>query len=81
MVFEDLHFSEWYDRVEAANELESRKELTDKAYGDLLGMDNYTGKVVSGAETNPGGSGGGQSLKFGDGSSLKLKEPKEKITK
>ncbi len=79
MVFEDLHFSEWYDRVEAANELESRKELTDKAYGDLLGMDNYTGKVVSGAETIPGGNGGGQSLKFGDGSKLNLKEPKEKI--
>lgn len=81
MVFEDLHFSEWYDKVEAVNELESRKELTDKAYGDMLGMDNYSGKVVSGAETMPGGSGGGQSLNFGDGSKLKLKEPKEKIVK
>ena len=79
MVFEDLHFSEWYDRVDAANELESRKELTDKAYGDMLGMDNYTGKVKSDAVTNPGGNGGGQSLKFGDGSKLNLKEPKESL--
>lgn len=79
MVFEDLHFSEWYDRVEAVNELDSRKQLKDKAYGDFLGIENYSGDVESGAETIPGGSGGGKSLKFGDGSSLNLKEPKNKI--
>lgn len=80
MVFEDLHIAEWYDKVEAANELDSRKQLTDKAYGDKVGIDNYTGDVVSDAETFPGGSGGGKSLKFGDGSSLNLKEPKSKIS-
>lgn len=66
MVFEDLHISEWYDKVEAVNELDSRKQLTDTAYGELLGIENYTGKVESGAETIPGGSGGGKSFKFGD---------------
>lgn len=66
MVFDDLHISEWYDKVEAVNELDSRKELEDKAYGELLGIDNYTGKVKSDAQTIPGGSGGGKSFKFGD---------------
>lgn len=66
MVFNDLHISEWYDKVEAVNELDSRKQLTDKAFGELLGIDNYVGKVVSDAETMPGGNGGGKSFKFGD---------------
>jgi len=70
MVFEDLHFSEWYDRIEAVNEMDSRKQITDKAYGDFLGIENYSGDVESSAETIPGGSGGGgKSFKFGSGDS------------
>lgn len=69
MVFEDLHIAEWYDKVEAINELDSRKQLTDKSYGEFLGIDNYTGDVESNAETIPGGSGGGKSFKFGSGDS------------
>ena len=66
MVFDDLHISEWYDKVEAVNELDSRKQLTDVSYGELLGIENYTGKVETDAQTIPGGSGGGKSFSFGD---------------
>ncbi len=66
MVFEDLHIAEWYDKVEAVNNLDSRHQLTDVAYGDMLGIDNYVGMIESGAETMPGGNGGGKSFKFGD---------------
>lgn len=56
LVFEDLHIEEWFDKLEAVNALDSRKQLTDKAYGELAGIDNYTGKVESNAPVNPGGS-------------------------
>lgn len=76
LVFDDLHMSEWFDKVEAVNDLDSRKQLTDVAYGELLGIDNYTGKVESGAETIPGGAGGGgKSFSFGDKeNSFKIKD-------
>jgi len=81
MVFDDLHFSEWFDKVEATNELDSRKQLTDKAYGETLGFDNYTGKVESDAQTIPGGSGGGgKSFNFGnEGSSFKIKDTSKSL--
>ncbi len=56
MVFEDLHIEEWFDKVEAMNMLESRKQLTDKAYGEGVGFENYTGSTVSDAPVNPGGA-------------------------
>jgi len=64
MVFEDLHIEEWFDKIEATLALDSRKQLTDKAFGDKTGIDNYTGDVESGAETIPGGS-SSKSMKFG----------------
>ena len=64
MVFEDLHIEEWFDKIEATNALDSRKQLTDKAYGELSGIDNYTGKTESDAEVIPGGS-SSKSMKFG----------------
>lgn len=57
MRFEDLHISEWYDNVEGALELDSRKKMTDDQFGKLVGLDNYPGMVDSDAETIPGGSG------------------------
>lgn len=76
MVFEDLHIAEWYDKVEAVNELDARHQLTDKSYGALLGIDNYTGKIETGAETIPGGgSAGGKSFSFGNKeNSFKIKD-------
>ena len=65
--FEDLHIAEWYDMVEATNELDSRKQLTDIAYGKSVGLDNYTGMVESDADTVPGG-GGKNKMSFGSGS-------------
>ena len=64
MVFEDLHIEEWFDKIEATNALDSRKQLTDKAYGELVGIENYTGKTESDAEVIPGGS-SSKSMKFG----------------
>ena len=64
MVFEDLHIEEWFDKIEATNALDSRKQLTDKAYGEKAGIDNYTGDVETNAETIPGGS-SSKSMKFG----------------
>lgn len=57
MRFEDLHISEWYDNVEGALELDSRKQLTDDQFGKLVGLDNYPGMVETDAITTPGGSG------------------------
>jgi len=45
MTFEDLRIEEWFDKVEAVNQIESRKELTDEAYGQLIEVDNYQNKV------------------------------------
>ena len=57
MKFEDLNIAEWFDKVEAVNEIDSRKQLTDIQYGKLLGLINYSGMVETDAETIPGGSG------------------------
>ncbi len=58
MKFEDLNIAEWFDKVEAVNEIDSRKQLTDAEYGKLMGLINYSGMVETDAETIPGGSGG-----------------------
>jgi hypothetical protein len=55
--FEDLNIAEWFDKVEAVNEVDSRKQLTDVEYGKLMGLINYSGMVETDAETVPGGSG------------------------
>jgi len=57
MRFEDLNIAEWFDKVEAVNEIDSRKQLTDVEYGKLMGLINYPGMVETDAETIPGGSG------------------------
>lgn len=64
MVFEDLHIEEWFDKIESTLALDSRKQLTDKAFGEKTGIDNYTGDVETDAETMPGGS-SSKSMKFG----------------
>lgn len=66
MTFSDLHIEEWFDKIEAVNNLDSRKQLTDEAYGDLAGIDGYKNKVEADAIVTPGGSGGGKTFKFGD---------------
>lgn len=78
MTFEDLRIEEWFDKVEAVNQIESRKELTDEAYGELVGLQNYANKVVADAETHPGGQ-GGDKMEFGsDGgkSTISIKKSK-----
>lgn len=65
-VWSDLHIEEWFDRIQAVNDLDSRKQLTDEAYGELAGVENYTNKVMKDAPVTPGGSGGGNKFKFGD---------------
>lgn len=66
MKFDDLNIAEWFDKVEAVNEMDGRKQLTDAEYGKLLGLINYSGMVETDAETIPGG-GGGNSMSFGMG--------------
>ena len=78
MKFEDLNIAEWFDKVEAVNEIDSRKQLTDAEYGKLMGLINYPGMVETDAETNPGGD-SKNSLTMGDGSKLNLQKPKEQI--
>jgi len=80
MTFEDLRIEEWFDKVEAANEVDGRKKLTDLAYGELIGVENYQNKVDPDAETIPGGE--GEKLTFGDeqGPNFELKKKGEKIT-
>ncbi len=56
MGFSDLNISEWFDKVLAVNALDGRKLLTDQAYGDLVGVENYGGKVDPSAVATPGGT-------------------------
>ncbi len=79
MTFTDLRIEEWFDKVEAANLVDGRKQLTDQAYGEFIGVDNYQNKIEPDAETVPGGGDGKNSMTFDDGSKLKLKEPKEQL--
>ena len=74
MVFDDLHVEQWSDRIEAVNELDARKTLSDKDDGELAGIKNYAGRVVPGAQVTPGGRGG--KIKFGDekGNSFEIKK-------
>ena len=78
LAFNDLRIEEWFDKIEAVNELDSRKQLKDEYYGELAGIENYQGKVEEDAETKPGGA-GGKGIEFKDGSKLNLKEPKEQL--
>ena len=74
MVFNDLRIEEWFDKVEAVNEVDSRKELSDESYGELIGIENYKNKVVPDAQTTPGGSGKNK-MTFGDSkNSFELKK-------
>ena len=79
MTFKDLRIEEWFDKVEAANEVDGRKQLTDQAYGELISIENYQNKIDPDAETVPGGGDGTNSMTFDDGSKLKIKEPKEQL--
>lgn len=77
MTFKDLRIEEWFDKVEAANEVDSRKQLTDESYGQLTGIDNYQNKVDPDAEVQPGGSGGSKlSFDSGQGSKIDIKKSK-----
>ena len=78
MVFDDLRIEEWFDKIEAVNELDSRKQLTDNAYGEMAGIENYTNKIEADAEVTPGGNGPGN-FKFGDdkGNKFEIKKRKE----
>lgn len=76
--FDDLNIAEWFDKVEAVNEIDSRKQLTDAEYGKLMGLINYPGMVETDAETMPGGN-AKNSMDIGGGNKLQLKKPKERI--
>ena len=54
----DLHIAEWYDSIEAALELDGRKQLKDNAFGEMTDIDNYESMVEPDSETIPGGAGG-----------------------
>ena len=57
MVWDDLHVEQWFDKIESVNEVDSRKQLTDEAYGEMSGIDSYVTKVEEDAITMPGGFG------------------------
>lgn len=71
MTFSDLHIEEWYDKIQSVNLLDSRKQLTDEAYGELAGIDNYQNKVEAGAQTIPGG-GANKKMQFGSGEGFQI---------
>jgi len=79
MVFDDLPITEWFDNVEAALELDSRKQLKDSKFGELTGMSNYPDMVETDAETNPGGS-TKNSMEIG-GQKLTIKDKKSNLDK
>lgn len=73
--FSDLNISEWYDKIQAVNELDSRKQLTDSAYGDLAGIRNYKALAVPDAPVTPGG-GNSQKFSIGNGEGFSLSKEK-----
>jgi len=77
MVFDDLPVTEWFDNVEAALEIDSRKQLKDSKFGEIIGLQNYSDMVETNAETNPGGS-MKNSMDIG-GQKLTIKDKKSKI--
>lgn len=77
MVFDDLPITEWFDNVEAALELDSRKQLKDSKFGEIVGLQNYSDMVETDAETNPGGN-TKNSMEIG-GQKLTIKDKKSKI--
>jgi len=77
MKFDDLNIAEWFDKVEAVNEIDSRKQLTDAEYGKLMGLINYPGMVETDAETIPGG-GGKSKMTIGSGTE-KITMKKDKL--
>lgn len=79
MVWYDLHIETRIDKVEAVNELDSRLQLSDNAYGELAGIDNYPNKVDKNSEVTPGGGGKKIKMSDGDGNSLEIKKKKEKL--
>jgi len=76
MKFDDLNIAEWFDKVEAVNEIDSRKQLTDAEYGKLMGLINYSGMVESDAETIPGGGGKNKMSFGGEGEKITMKKSK-----
>ena len=76
MVFNDIQIEEWFDKIEAVNLLDSRRQLTDAAYGDKAGLDNYTNMVDVTSETIPGGSGAGVKFRDSEGKGFEFKETK-----
>ncbi|MEK0347807.1 MAG: hypothetical protein QQN44_05705 [Nitrosopumilus sp.] len=79
MVFDDLPITEWFDNVEAALELDSRKQLKDSKFGELTGLSNYSDMVETDAETNPGGN-SKNSMEIG-GQKLTIKDKKSNLDK
>ena len=79
MVFDDLPITEWFDNVEAALELDSRKQLKDSKFGELTGISNYPDMVETDAETVPGGN-SKNSMEIG-GQKLSIKDKKSNIDK
>ncbi len=79
MVFDDLPITEWFDNVEAALELDSRKQLKDSKFGELTGISNYPDMVETDAETFPGGN-SKNSMDIG-GQKLTIKDKKSNIDK
>ncbi len=78
MVFDDLPITEWFDNVEAALELDSRKQLKDSKFGEIVGLSNYPDMVDTNAETIPGGN-SKNSMDLGGGKKLSIKDSKEKL--
>ncbi|MBL4818009.1 MAG: hypothetical protein JKY15_02080 [Deltaproteobacteria bacterium] len=79
LAWDDLRIEEWFDKIEAVMDLDSRKQLKDEDFGELAGIENYVDKVEEGAETTPGGSGDGKGIDLGDGSKLKLDKTRQKL--
>lgn len=76
MIFNDLNIYEWFDLIESLNELDSRQQLTTKAFGEKLKLDNYAGMVETDAEINPGGNSNSMSFGDGEGNDIKIKKTK-----
>jgi hypothetical protein len=75
MKFSDLNISEWTDKIEAVNALDSRKQLTDEAYGDMAGIANYKAKTIPDAPITPGGT-AGQKMNIGNTDSFSIQKNK-----
>ena len=69
----NLNIDEWFDKLEAALELDARQKLKTEEFGEMIGLDNYSTMVDPEAEVNAGGQPKKMSMDDGKGNQMDIR--------